>query len=96
MSITIYGASDDLIEIDGDVEDEFGAWNDTINYIAVSTGLLATIAYGMDGSFWRIHVLTPGTTPHTLAKATDEKDDYTDRLVVEGDIKWVVVGKAAR
>ena len=25
-SITIYGASDDLLEVEGDVEDEFGAY----------------------------------------------------------------------
>lgn len=102
MSVTIYGASDDLIEIDGDLSEEFGSYDAGTQYVAVSTGLLATIAYGQgDEAFWRIHVLVPGTAPYKLTQATDESSDYSDKLTIEGEVAWVVVGghhvrKAAR
>lgn len=91
MSVRVSGASDDLIEIDGDLVEEFGSGDPgELHYVAMSTGLLATITY--IGGFWRIAVLRPGTSAFTLVQGTDSTNDYTDVLTVEGPVEWVVVG----
>lgn len=94
MSVTIYGASDDLIEIEGDLEEEFGAYDSGEMHIAVSTGLLATIAY-TDAGFWRIAVLRHGTTNYILSQGRDNLRDPSDRLTIHGQVEWVVVGEHA-
>lgn len=98
--ITIYGASDDLIEVDGDIREEFSgmdASEDEPFMVAVSDGTLLSIAYGVGGGFWRIHVLRPGTAAVTKVEATDDDSDaYSDRVTLDGEIDWVCVGRAAR
>ena len=94
MKLTVYGASDDLIEIDGDIREEFNHTDadEFPYYLAFSDGTLASIQYV--GGFWRIHVLSTGSCPGLrLVQATDEEKDYSDRLSLEGDFKWVVCGR---
>lgn len=61
--LRLYGASDDLIEIEGDFAEEIPYYSssDERLYLAVSDGILATVEYS---GFWRIHVevLGHGTT----------------------------------
>lgn len=90
MSVTVYGASDDLIEIEGDIRDEFTA-RDGINYLAFSNGTVLSIEYDRDG-MWRIRPLlgTGGTV--RLVIADDPEGNYTDRATIEGAVVWVVHG----
>lgn len=100
MQTKIYGASDDLIEIEGDVSDEHGCWNHKkpIN-ISASDGTQASIFY--DGE-WKINVKFAGdkylklvTSVGDDAKHTgDEKEctPYSDVLVFEDGIEWVKIG----
>ena len=63
--ITVYGASDDLIEIEGDISEEFNyPYNadDKGVLLAFSDGTLARIKYD-SGGMWRI-------TPHARGTAT--------------------------
>jgi hypothetical protein len=99
MKVTIYGASDDLIEVEGDLREEFSYNEDDSEpmFVAVSDGTLMSIAYGVGGGFWRIHVLRRGTCDLTKFEATDDDGDaYSDRVTLDGDIDWISVGKAVR
>ncbi len=92
--VTLSGASDDLIELDGDLLEEWegvGADEEPI-FVGFSDGTLASVRFGVDGSYWRINVLWRGTATITHEPATDEDDDYSDKLTLEGDIAWVVCG----
>lgn len=92
MSTTIYGASDDLIEIEGDISEEFPAYNlheDAV--IGASNGVLLRVRYDDDG-VWR---LTPihGADRVTITVApVDDDDNYSDRAVITDPVGWVVLG----
>jgi hypothetical protein len=92
-TITIYGASDDLIEIEGDIREEFYANEDGIT-IAVSDGTLLSIEYD-SGGFWRVNRLVAGSATMEKTEATDPDDDYSDKVTLTGDIRWIVVGQRA-
>lgn len=92
MSVTVYGASDDLIEVEGDIREEFYALpDDEPNYVAFSNGVVLRVVYD-DGGFWRISPVA-GHSHVTVTFATDVDDDYTDRAEVHLDASWVVHGK---
>lgn len=60
MTTTVYGASDDLVEIDGDISEEFSSFDDDRGVLLVfsdKTKLRAT--YGNEG-IWRIKVERAG------------------------------------
>lgn len=92
--LKIYGASDDLIEIEGDIREEFNPSDaDEPSLLAFSDGTLLQIQYGAGRlGFWRITPLTYGTAKYSKTEATNEDDDYSDVVTLDGDIKWVVCG----
>lgn len=92
MTVTIYGASDDLIEVEGDLREEYDGYEDPA-VLAFGDGTVVAIQYGVGGGFWRINRLAEGTATFTKSEATDEDDDYTDRVTLTGDLKWMVYGK---
>jgi len=92
--VIITGASDDLIELDGDIREEFGCYDSGKMYLAFSDGTLLSIIYG-EGTeaFWRINRIHIGSASYSKHEATDEDKDYSDRVTLEGDITWVLLGK---
>lgn len=72
---TIYGASDDLIELDGAIYDEFSAY-DVTSQLAFDNGAILTIRYDDDG-IWRIE----NTNHHPSVTITrcEDRDGFTDR-----------------
>lgn len=93
--ITIRGASDDLIEIEGDIQEEFayGADNEP-EYLGFSDGTLLQIQYGAGGQgFWRIVPIRYGTAKYSKIESTDEDENYSDRVTLDGEVKWVLHGK---
>jgi hypothetical protein len=89
-TITIYGASDDLIEIEGDIREEFSPHEDgEPDYLAFSDGTVLSILYGEDGN-WNIKRLTIGTASYQHHKA--DGDEYTDKVTLQGDLTWCVCG----
>ena len=93
-TITVYGASDDLIEIDGAIKEEFG-WYDSGSkpaYLAFSDGTVLSVIYTDDG-MWRINRVATGTALYSKTEATDGDTDYSDRVSLQGDIAWVVFGQ---
>lgn len=103
MPVTVYGASDDLIEIEGDISEEFtyGLRHESSGAIlAFSDGTVIRIHYGLaDEAMWRIIPVRHGRLGPTdepvgwsLRHATDEESNYSDVLTLNADIEWVVLG----
>ena len=82
--VTVYGSSDDLVEVEGDITDEFNG--DTVTLIfGDGTHLLAQYA---DDGCWHINLTKEGTaTYRKVFTATDsDSDSYSDRVELEGDL----------
>lgn len=97
MTITVYGSSDDLIEIEGDIREEFYAidigQSDEGGLLAFSDGTVLRIAYTDDG-VWRITPVHTGLCTFNIVQAVSADDDnYSDRATLSGEtISWVVLG----
>ena len=96
MSTLVYGASDDLIELEGDLSEEFSAY-DFNGHLALSNGVLLSVRYS-DGGYWRIAVVRGHEWVTIIpASAQDGRDEegypaYSDRAVVEGPtLTWAVL-----
>ena len=101
-TISIYGASDDLVEVEGLVSDEFGCYGAaSVNvFVKVDDALYAvvSIAFDPDGSGeWRVQTTTAHGSHHIAvweARGEDDGDDqdgcpgYSDKAVVDmGEIE---------
>ncbi len=95
MQITISGASDDLIEIEGDIYEEFNWYptkTDATGVLAVSDGTLLRVRYDEDG-IWRFSQLVKGSSEFFKEEGSVELDTQ-DRITLHGtEIKWVVFGE---
>lgn len=91
--MTIYGASDDLVEVEGDIREEFSAYdyareNDFL--MACSDGSLFRIRYG---GIWRITPVVAGSAKWIKHEAPEgDRDNYSDRVSTEDTIEWVSFG----
>lgn len=97
MPVTVYGASDDLIELEGDIREEFTLRDeDEGDLIAFSNGVLLRVAFTNDG-LWKIHQIGGDRDRVVIEPATGPDDDaYSDRATVAGSVTWVVQGSAWR
>lgn len=92
--IKIYGASDDLIEVSGDIEEEYNVHvfdGDDGRYLAFSDGTVVRVYYDQE-AIWRVHTVARGKAEqsHTLPVG---EDDYSEILELTGTpIMWVVMG----
>lgn len=94
-TVTVYGASDDLIEVDGDIREEFYAnGDDGADYLAFSNGLVLQVIYGDEG-VWRINTVEPGYGEIVTRVPAPIGDDnnYSDRVTVKADFRWIMHGK---
>ena len=92
MATTIYGASDDLIEVDGDITEEFNAIEQHPYYLGFSTGVVLCIEYGTDG-IWHIRPKAGKDKVHIEFETSDgEGDSYSDRATITEPVEWVVCG----
>jgi len=99
--IIITGASDDLIEIDGDLSEEFNWYvteDDDRRFLAVSDGTLLAVQYDGDG-LWRFVVLVTGAAQyqHEPGSVADDTNDVVT-LTQDAPFAWVLFGadKAVR
>lgn len=95
--IKVSGHSDDLIEIEGDINEEF-SWDDEEMYLAFSDGTVLSIDYTDSGN-WRINKIANGTASYDKIETSGLGKDYSDIVTLGGQnpIKflWVVCGKMA-
>lgn len=92
--IKIYGHSDDCIEIDGDIEEEFTYYDDEPHYLGFSDGTVLKIFYDETG-LWKIVQINKGEADFEFEfVATDaESDDYSDIVILKSaKIDWVIYG----
>lgn len=89
--VTIYGASDDLIEVEGTITDEFGASRDDEGYVVFSTGDVFRVSYNERGVWDVEHSVTSGELEVEITKAPpgEDPEPYTDHAEVSGDFTWV-------
>lgn len=101
MKTKIYGASDDLIEIEGAINDEANHYDATRVIIKASDGTKARITY--DGE-WKISVEVEGDKYLGLVHSVGDDakhifDDaigcpsYSDVLILDEGIEWVKIGR---
>ena len=92
MPVTVCGASDDVIEVDGDIYEEFLHQGEGPALLAFSDGTVLRVVYGQEG-VWRITPVAMGTAE--LAHVFGQQDrEHTDKATLDGDIRWVVYGSA--
>lgn len=89
--IKVYGASDDLIEVEGSISEEFSASSDEDNYLGFSNGTVLRVRYTDNGT-WEIRVMkNGGGKPCITHNNGPDSDSYSDVLQM-GDADWVVFG----
>ena len=87
--VRISGASDDLIEIGGDIIEEFSPADTDEFFIVASDGTALSGVY--DGT-WRFTLHTRGSAEMEKREApADDDDDYSDVITLRGDIAWVAL-----
>ena len=84
----VYGASDDLIEFEGDFSGEVNHVSDGPCLLVLSDGTVAKIKYD-DSGIWKISVLRKGEFYHSLEICEDsEAKIYSDVLHLSKAPKW--------
>ena len=93
MSVTVYGASDDLIEVDGDIREEFDIDHDGHGKLfAFSDGTIIQVEWTKVG-IWRITPMVKGSGELAIVQApVDDDRNYSDRATLDADIRWVMRG----
>ena len=90
----VYGASDDMIEFDGEVRGEVGCYgtDDREHGVLVmfSDATVVEVKYGKnDAGIWEIKVLRKGALFDRIELCDDEDaDPYSDVLYLKPGIKW--------
>jgi hypothetical protein len=94
MTTTVYGASDDLIELDGDIYEEFSYRDDENgDLLGFSDGTLLRIRHDAEG-IWRITPVSQGPAFQGVQQApADDDRNYTDRATL-GEVAWVLHGSS--
>jgi hypothetical protein len=96
MATKIYGTSDDLIEVEGDVSGEHGKYGTDESEIGVllicSDGTILEVKYGkMDLGIWEIKVHKTGDLYEKIILCEDEDAvPYSDIAIFKDGLKWIV------
>ena len=94
-TVTVYGSSDDLIEIEGDLREEFSFYSeddDDGRLLGFSDGTMLRARYDKDG-VWRFTLVHKGTAEMEKQEApANDEENYSDRITLTGDIEWVMFG----
>lgn len=89
MVVKVYGASDDLVEVEGGaLTDEFGAYDRAV-YLHFNEGTVLRVEYKRDG-VWHIERVKTGTAEYSHKPAPQgNEDDYSDQVELRGDLTSV-------
>ena len=100
MKTKIYGGSDDLIEIEGPINDEYDAI-DFKGKIQTSDGTITKLKYDGD---WKFEIISKGDKFIKIIESVGEDfehndvdalncSSYSDVLVLDDGIEWVKIGR---
>lgn len=84
MKVTIYGASDDLVEVEGDLSNEFNGDDVTLIF---GDGTHVRAEYGRSG-LWRLNRTQAGSAAyeHVFTATDSDSDAYSDRVTLDGNL----------
>jgi hypothetical protein len=95
MSTKVYGSSDDLVEMEGDVEAEVnhitkGEYDPGV-LLACSDGTMLAVRYGkQERGIWEIKALRRGDLFIGIEECEDEDADvYSDVATFQDGLKWI-------
>ena len=90
MTTEVYGFSDDLIELDGDIAEECSGGEKPILLI-FSDGTILTIRYGKEHlAVWAITLIEQGDLFKNVVYCSDEDAErYSDTANFKDGLKWV-------
>lgn len=90
MTTEVFGHSDDLIELDGDITEEFVGGDKPV-ILFFSDGTILTIKYGKEHlAVWAITPINQGNLFKSIAYCTDEDAErYSDTANFNDGLKWV-------
>ena len=95
MVTRVFGCSDDLIEISGDLCDEVNFYDgEKPALITFSDGTLLAVRYGKPGclSIWAIDLIRAGDLFNRIEVCLSEDDDpYSDQAFFDDGLKWAYV-----
>lgn len=93
--ITITGAGDGMIQVDGDISEVFSYFpnddDDDERVLAFSDGTLLRLAYDVDG-ICRLTPICRGTAEMSKVDGVVD-EDMNDVVTLVGEISWVVSGE---
>lgn len=84
-TLRIYGASDDLVEVEGEFEEEFTAYSGWRGLVVAPGGdsLIVHAEYSRDGEdYWTLGVENTGTWPSWLIQFGDRTDREGDPAII--------------
>ena len=96
MATKIYGTSDDLIELEGDIQGEVGCYtyDDAQGALLVcSDGTLLEVKYGKaEMAVWGINLIRVGDLYRDIELCHDEDaTPYSDVVTFHDGLKWIYV-----
>ncbi|PHV72168.1 hypothetical protein CS063_01450 [Sporanaerobium hydrogeniformans] len=83
----ITGASDDLIEIEGELSEEFESFDCTDGVLSCSDGTLLEVNYDKHG-IWRFNVLYSGSLFNKKVEGSADSDT-NDEVYFNPGLKWI-------
>lgn len=90
--IQVSGCSDDLVEIDGDWQDEIGCFGQIVN-IEFDDGTEIEVKY--DDGAWKVKVLREGSADHRTERLETNGDYYSDLFTIETGSIMRIKGRMA-
>jgi hypothetical protein len=88
-TVILSGHSDDLVELDGDIREEWTSYGEQA-VVVFSDGTVLEIEFKNPG-VWRITTLASGGADLAIEQApADDEDNYSDKATLSGDIRWAI------
>lgn len=93
MTTKIYGTSDDIIEFEGDLDDEVSRYDPERVFIFFSDGTLLKVRYGKEAkAIWDFEILHTGALFASYEPCFDEDaDPYSDVVRFHSGLRWAYV-----
>ncbi len=89
-TVTIYGASDDLIELRGDIEEEFGTYE--VGYLHFDDGTILKVSYcEVEGKCWDVTAINLSSSAllERLEPELEDGEHFSDRVRLVGNFESV-------
>jgi hypothetical protein len=89
MGTRIYGCSDDLVVLEGDITDEICCCDKDV-YLAFTDGTMMSVKYS-DGGIWKIDIKNAGTPIDRYEPCFDaDAEIYSDQVWMKDGLKIVM------